>query len=231
MTLQFSWKIQNQKNTQVLHLASMFWLRMLVLCLLCIYEHQVSCEDITLYRTQCRRDTMFKKSDENRVLSGTSNVIQRAVASLVYCVRGCLKIVRCLSINYKRPSIGNKTNCELLDINKSNSSAIVLDKPAWNIYEPVIQVFLFSNDYLRSRRDTELLMSNYGIFGMCGRSLVAIARSTDRESDTICFLSIPFFIYRITSENSRLDKCHFEKQVCLWQRGLVMKSSFPMNSK
>ena len=87
---------------------------------------------------------MFKKSDENRVLSGTSNVIQQAVASLVYCVRGCLKIVKCLSINYKRSSIGNETNCELLDINKSNSSAIVLDKPAWNIYEPVIQVFSFA---------------------------------------------------------------------------------------
>ena len=85
---------------------------------------------------------MFKKSDENRVLSGTSNVIQRAVASLVYCVRGCLKLVWCLSINYKRSSIGNEANCELLDINKLNSSAIVLDKPAWNIYEPVIQVFI-----------------------------------------------------------------------------------------
>ena len=97
---------------------------------------------------------MFKKRDENKILSGTSNIIQRAVASLTYCVRGCLKIVTCLSINYKKSSTGNESNCELLDINKSNSSAIVLDKPSWNIYEPVIQVLLlFSNNSLSNIGD------------------------------------------------------------------------------
>ena len=120
----------------------MIWSRLLVFGLVCLYEYEISCEEVTIHRTQCRRDTMLKKFKENAKLTGASNTIRRKVTSLAYCVRDCLKTFYCLSVNFKKTATGNENKCELLDIRSTNSSAVVLEKLGWNIYEPVIQVFL-----------------------------------------------------------------------------------------
>ena len=117
-------------------------LHVIALGFFCICVHQINCEEITFYRGQCRRDTLFKKFRENKKLTGSSNVIPLTVKSLAYCVRDCLRTVSCLSVNFKRFATVNEMNCELLDINDSNPSAIVSDASGWNIYKPVTQVLL-----------------------------------------------------------------------------------------
>ena len=142
----------------------MIWSHLLMFSLICIYEYEISCEEVTIHRTQCRRDTMLKKFKKNAKLTGSSNTILRKVTSLAYCVRDCLKTFNCLSVNFKKTATGNENNCELLDIRSTNSSAVVLDKPEWNIYEPVIQVFLsfyfiilhFCNLFMMQNRNVDL---------------------------------------------------------------------------
>lgn len=110
----------------------------LVAAIFCFYSHKSVCEEVTIHRSACRRDTLFKRVDANHKLSGSGNVVLRTAPALSYCVRDCLQLQRCLSVNYKYT--GGENNCELLDLGKSNSTAILSAAGGWHHYGPVLQV-------------------------------------------------------------------------------------------
>ena len=112
---------------------------LLAAVLFCIYQYKIVCEDITIYRSSCRRDALFKKTDANKKVTGSITTIKRIVVSLAVCVRDCLKMISCLSVNFMKAP-GNESSCELLDVRKSNATAVLSAAPGWNHYEPIVQV-------------------------------------------------------------------------------------------
>eukprot|EP00795_Rhopilema_esculentum_P000383 gene383-10047_t len=92
-----------------------------------------------IHRTSCRRDALFKLTDRGKRISGIPTVEVLSVTSRAICVRNCLRRVSCLSINF-RSTGNNENNCELVDLNKSNSSAVLTTSAGWDHYEPVNQI-------------------------------------------------------------------------------------------
>ncbi len=98
-----------------------------------------------IHRSSCRKDALFKLTDRNKKLQGqASNVIGSSrVKSLPLCVKLCMQPPNCRSINYKsEPGSNTEKNCQLLDIDKSNSTAQLTEAAGWKHYEPVSQVIV-----------------------------------------------------------------------------------------
>ena len=95
-----------------------------------------------LYRTECRRDVLFKLTDRDKKLTGqASNVLlELKEQSLSGCSKKCLVNKSCKSTNFKKqdPDSSAEKNCQILDILKVNGS--MTDVSGWNHYEPVKQV-------------------------------------------------------------------------------------------
>ena len=94
----------------------------------------------SIHRASCRRDALFELTDRGKRLSGIPTVAVLSVTSRAICVRNCLRRVSCLSTNF-RSTGNNENNCELVDLNKSNSSAVLTTSTGWDHYEPVNQVY------------------------------------------------------------------------------------------
>ena len=98
-----------------------------------------------IYRSSCRKDTLFKITDRNVKINGdllTSNFQK----GLSYCVRQCVEIDGCMSINYNQ-NVLNSSNCEILSISK-NGTLLLESVSGWNHYEPITMVsFMFSISY------------------------------------------------------------------------------------
>ena len=108
-----------------------------------------------IFRSSCRKDALFKATDRDKILSGlASNLLgSTRVTSLALCAKACVNLPRCVSFNYKKkPATGVEKNCQLLDVDKGDSTAASLSSAAgWIHYEPVMQVcqtlfFLFKCD-------------------------------------------------------------------------------------
>ena len=74
-------------------------------------------------------------------VTGTESITPVAASSLSSCMRSCLQMTRCLSLNYntRQTAIGTK-NCELITIKKSDGNALIVSAAGWNHYEPQVQV-------------------------------------------------------------------------------------------
>eukprot|EP00794_Sanderia_malayensis_P015802 gene15802-17395_t len=114
-----------------------------VIFLFIAFEASLS-NSVKIFRSNCRRDGLFKVTDRNSILSGASsaNVVSATYkATPRECVRECLKILQCRSINFKeQSSTTSESNCQLLDIDKTNTSVVVKNTAefsGWKHYEPV----------------------------------------------------------------------------------------------
>ena len=92
-----------------------------------------------VYRSNCRRDVMFKATDRDKKLTLNPQKILSTVSAsrLPLCARQCTSTFNCRSINYKR---AQAANCQILDIDKSNASVVVENAVGWVHYDPVSQV-------------------------------------------------------------------------------------------
>ena len=120
-----------------------------------------SSESILLYRSQCRKDALFKLTDQNtKVVQNISRNFP--AATLSRCARACLGDHTCKSINYS-PSTSFSTaeyNCETLATTKYESlQSMITSHNGWNHYEPVnievsgnFCVFLCGIEYSRWRK-------------------------------------------------------------------------------
>ena len=117
-----------------------------------------SSESILLYRSQCRKDAIFKLTDKNtKVVQNISRNFP--AATLSHCARACLGDHTCKSINYS-PSASFLTpenNCETLTTTKYESSQSMLSSQnGWNHYEPLnIEVrgnFIFCCKFIAQNR-------------------------------------------------------------------------------
>eukprot|EP00794_Sanderia_malayensis_P002969 gene2969-3422_t len=97
-----------------------------------------------IYRSSCRRDALFKATDTDKKLSGqTANLITSThVESLPLCARMCVQeeMKQCRSINYKKnPASKSDNNCQILNIDKNSTTAVLHQSAGWKHYEPVQQ--------------------------------------------------------------------------------------------
>ncbi len=109
-----------------------------------LYVQRTNTATSQIYRSQCRKDALFKKVSEiGKLLTGRSKSIvgSHKGKGLAKCVLGCIKIHECLSINFYKNSKDPKGNeCQLLSINQSTPGASYVSKPGWVHYQPVNQV-------------------------------------------------------------------------------------------
>ena len=90
-----------------------------------------------IHRFECRRDGTYKAADKEKVLSGGNVLSITNAATLSCCAKQCTSHTQCRSFNFKKR--GSK-NCQILDINKRNSSGKIENAPGWIHYDPVTTV-------------------------------------------------------------------------------------------
>lgn len=87
-------------------------------------------------RGACRRYALFKVTDRNTTV--TEGIILRIHAkSPSFCVKNCIDISACKSINYKPSNNATFENCHIL--NNTRLSGSTVNVAGWNHYEPVPQ--------------------------------------------------------------------------------------------
>eukprot|EP00112_Aurelia_sp_Birch-Aquarium-sp1_P019496 Seg483.2 transcript_id=Seg483.2/GoldUCD/mRNA.D3Y31 product=Fibropellin-3 protein_id=Seg483.2/GoldUCD/D3Y31 len=96
---------------------------------------------VRIYRSNCRRDALFKVSRRNEILKlQPSNVLAfKITADLPSCAKNCIDGITCRSFNYKTASESSE-NCQTLDIDKQNTSVTFEASSGWIHYEAVSQV-------------------------------------------------------------------------------------------
>ena len=107
----------------------------------------IHCETFEVHRSSCRRDALFKAADRDKKLTGISSnlIFSGHAASLSLCAHKCTSTPPCMTFNYKKkPSSSQDLNCQLLDINRSNSKASLQSSVGWIHYQPVTQVSCLS---------------------------------------------------------------------------------------
>ena len=105
---------------------------------LCLMVIQCS-ELVKIHRSNCRRDAVFKATDRDKRLTLSQSSIFSIVstAKLALCVQHCTSTFNCRSINYKQ---AQTENCQILEFDKSNASAVVENATGWVHYEPISMV-------------------------------------------------------------------------------------------
>ena len=96
---------------------------------------------IHIYRSNCRRDALFKVSRRNEILKlQSSNVLALQITpDLPSCAKNCIDRITCRSFNYKTGSELSE-NCQTLNIDKQNTSVTFEASSGWIHYEAVSQV-------------------------------------------------------------------------------------------
>ena len=91
---------------------------------------------VEIHRSSCRRDAIFKLTDRDKKLALNSANILKTISGvrLPVCANKCTSTFDCRSFNYKKEA---RTNCQILDIDKSNASVTLENAIGWNHYEPV----------------------------------------------------------------------------------------------
>ena len=82
---------------------------------------------------------MFKATDRDKKLAqDASNVVLVTTSQyLANCAKQCTSLKQSRSFNFKKT--GN-SNCEILDIDKTNGSSRLENAPGWIHFEPISQV-------------------------------------------------------------------------------------------
>ena len=93
----------------------------------------------TIHRLECRRDAIYKATDKEKALTLTDgNVLAITNATkLAKCAKQCNSYSQCRSFNFKKKG---SNNCQILDIDKKNSSGKIENAPGWIHYDPVTTV-------------------------------------------------------------------------------------------
>ena len=111
---------------------------------ICIAISCIRAETYKVYRSSCRRDGLFKLTDTNKKLGGTSDIVLSFQKTLSHCAVHCVRKESCMTINYNKWITSNaQMNCELVGIDKSNANAVLIAADAWAHYEPVQQVWFY----------------------------------------------------------------------------------------
>eukprot|EP00794_Sanderia_malayensis_P018950 gene18950-20856_t len=113
-----------------------------ILAVLNALRFNASASQIGIYRSECRKDALFKSSgnDKTLVVDSGSSISTQSTTSLSACAKLCTGTDSCASINYKKlPSSKQDANCQLLAVNLTDSSATLQSAPGWRHYEPVSQ--------------------------------------------------------------------------------------------
>ena len=93
----------------------------------------------TIHRFECRRDAVYKATDKEKALTLTDgNFLAITNATkLAKCAKQCTSHSQCRSFNFKKTG---RNNCQILDIDKANSSGKIENAPGWIHYDPVAMV-------------------------------------------------------------------------------------------
>ena len=99
-----------------------------------ILQHQIAGN---IHRLDCRRDAVFKATDKEKVLNGGNILSIINTTSLAKCAKHCTSYNQSRSFNFKKKG---DNNCQILDIDKRNSSGKIENAPGWIHYDPVSEV-------------------------------------------------------------------------------------------
>ena len=110
--------------------------KLVAILLICVLEHLFAG---SIHRSECRRDAIYKATDREKILtSNEGNVITTStVLTLSECAKQCNSYNQSRSFNFKKEG---SDNCQILNIDKSNSSARTDIAAGWIHYEPVSKV-------------------------------------------------------------------------------------------
>ena len=94
---------------------------------------------VKVHRSECRRDSLYKASDRDKILTlAAGNIIVATTAvALSTCAKQCTSHSQGRSFNFQKDG---SNNCKILDIDKKNATAKIESAPGWIHYEPVDQV-------------------------------------------------------------------------------------------
>ena len=90
-----------------------------------------------IYRMECRRDAIYKATDKEKILNGGNLVSVINTVTLSHWAKQCTSHIQCKSFNFKKTG---SSNCQILDIDKRNSSGKIENAPGWIHYDPVTTV-------------------------------------------------------------------------------------------
>ena len=104
--------------------------------LACILDRIVAAN---IHRSECRRDALYKATDRDKVLTSNDGktLAVSTAETLSKCARYCTSHPQGRSFNFKK---GGNPNCQVLDIDKTNSSGRIENATGWIHYEPINQV-------------------------------------------------------------------------------------------
>ena len=91
----------------------------------------------TIHRLECRRDAVYKATDKEKILKGGNVLSVINTTSLAKCAKQCTSHNQSRSFNFKKTG---SSNCQILDIDKRNSSGRIENAPGWIHYDPVNEV-------------------------------------------------------------------------------------------
>ena len=92
-----------------------------------------------IHRSECRRDAVYKATDRNKMLASNDGktLTVSTAETLAKCARYCTSHPQGRSFNFKK---GGNPNCQVLDIDKTNSSGKIENATGWIHYEPISKV-------------------------------------------------------------------------------------------